>query len=380
MPNLRPACELRQFSRHPYEIAVEPADCTRTFRGSATVPARSAGQHDVVLTVAPVGVPPTESPCPGENMRPRMSRLAPPPTASLFNILNSPFSRALADRFSTLQHDLIKGRQSNLAPSRRRVTLPPVSDSPSSTAPESTPTAGSPAASPIFATTHWSVVLSAARNDTTRARNALAFLCETYWPALYAFVRRRGFPPQDAEDLTQEFFARLLQHNWVARADARKGRFRTFLLTALNRFLAGEWDKARAQKRGGGHQPMSLDSEAGDPADPAGALAADLIYDRDWALALLERTMARLRAEFAQAGKAREFAHFKPFLTVARMEIPYAEAAAAAGLSEGAARVAVHRLRKRYRELFREEIARTVADPAEVDAELRHLIAVLARQ
>ncbi len=258
-----------------------------------------------------------------------------------------------------------------------------MSDSPPSTTPDSTPTAGSPATSPIFATTHWSVVLSAARHDTTRARNALAALCETYWPVLHAFVRRRGFPPQDAEDLTQEFFARLLQHNWVARADARKGRFRTFLLTALNRFLAGQWDKARAQKRGGGRPPMPLDSGAGgpgDPADPAGALAADLIYDRDWALALLERTLARLRAEFAQAGKAREFAQLKPFLTVARMEISYAQAAAAAGLSEGAARVAVHRLRKRYREVFREEIARTVADPAEVDAELRHLIAVLARR
>jgi RNA polymerase sigma-70 factor (ECF subfamily) len=258
-----------------------------------------------------------------------------------------------------------------------------VSASPPSTSPDLAETEGSPAPSPVFATTHWSVVLSAGRNGTTRARDALAGLCETYWPALHAYVRRRGFSPHDAEDLTQEFFARLLEHNWVARADPQKGRFRSFLLTALNRFLADQWDKARAQKRGGGRRPLALDSEAGgpgDPADPAGGLGADLVYDRHWVLALLERTMARLRAEFGQAGKAREFAQLKMFLTTARKEIPYTEAAAATGLSEGAARVAVHRLRKRYRELFREEIARTVADPGEVDAELRHLIAVLARR
>ena len=148
-------------------------------------------------------------------------------------------------------------RHSNLAPPRRRVTLPLVSDSPPSTTPDSTPTAGSPATSPIFATTHWSVVLSAARHDTTRARNALAGPLPDVLARLHAFVRRRGFPPQDAEDLTQEFFARLLEHNWIARADAQKGRFRTFLLTALNRFLAGEWDKSRAQKRGGGQPPVS---------------------------------------------------------------------------------------------------------------------------
>ena len=244
-----------------------------------------------------------------------------------------------------------------------------------------TGTEGSPAPSPVFATTHWSLVLSAGRNDTTRARDALAGLCKTYWPALHAYVRRRGFPPADAEDLTQEFFARLLEHNWIARADARKGRFRSFLLTALKRFLADEWDRSRAQKRGGGRRPVPLDSAAGgsgDAADPAGGLDADLVYDRHWALALLERTMARLRAEFTQVGKASQFEHLKGFLTTDRKEVSCTEAAKAAGLSEGAARVAAHRLRKRYRELFREEIARTVAEPGEVDAELRHLIAVLA--
>jgi RNA polymerase sigma-70 factor (ECF subfamily) len=216
-------------------------------------------------------------------------------------------------------------------------------------------------------------VLSAGRNDTTRARDALAALCENYWPALHAYVHRCGFSPCDAEDLTQEFFARLLEHNWIARADERKGRFRSFLLTALKRFLAGEWDKARAQKHGGGRAAVPLDSEV------AGSGAtADRVYDRQWALALLERTMARLRTEYEQGGKAREFGHLKAFLTTDRKEISYRAAAAAAGLSEGAARVAVHRLRKRYRELCREEIARTVADPGEVEAELRHLIAALA--
>ena len=256
-----------------------------------------------------------------------------------------------------------------------------MSASSDTTPPDATETDGGPAPSPIFATTHWSAVLSAGRNDTTRARDALAGLCKTYWPALHAYVRRRGFSPHDAEDLTQEFFARLLEHNWIARADARKGRFRSFLLTALKRFLADQSDKARAQKRGGGRNPVSLDSDpasAREAAGSAGELPADLAYDRQWALALLGRTMARLRAEFAQAGKGPEFERLKAFLTTDRKEISYIAAAAAAELSEGAARVAVHRLRKRYRELFREEIARTVAGPDEVEAELRHLIAVLA--
>ena len=227
------------------------------------------------------------------------------------------------------------------------------------------------------------MVLSAGRSDSTRARAALANLCQTYWHALYVYVRRRGHSPHDAEDLTQEFFARLLEHNWVARADQQKGRFRSFLLTALNRFLADEWDKALAQKRGGGRTPVSLDTEEAErhyQEDPGSGMAADRVYDRQWAVALLERTLSRLRAEFAQAGKAREFAGLKTFLTADRQDIPYAQAAAATGLSEGAARVAVHRLRKRYRELFREEIAHTVGEPDEVDAELRYLIEVLAQR
>lgn len=230
---------------------------------------------------------------------------------------------------------------------------------------------------PAFVTTQWSQVLSAGRNDTTRARAALAELCETYWPALNAYVRRRGFRPHDAEDITQEFFSRLLEYNWITRADAEKGRFRSFLLTMLNRFIADEWDRTRAKKRGAGLAAVPLDTNAGVQASE---LVADEIYDRQWALALLERTMARLRGEYGCGGKAGEFEHLKVFLTANRNEIPYTKVAAATGMSEGAARVAVHRLRRRYRELFHEEISRTVADSAEVDAELRYLIAVLARR
>jgi RNA polymerase sigma factor (sigma-70 family) len=257
-----------------------------------------------------------------------------------------------------------------------------MSTSTQTAAPEPGEIGQEPGGSPVFATTHWSVVLRAGRSDTTRARDALASLCQTYWHALYAYVRRRGHAPADAEDLTQEFFARLLEHHWIARADQEKGRFRSFLLTELNRFLADEWDKARAEKRGGGRAPVSLDTEEAErryQGDSGNGMTADRVYDRQWAVALLERTMGRLRAEFAQAGKAREFAALKIFLTTERQEISYAEAAAATGLNEGAARVAVHRLRRRYRELFREEIAHTVGEPGEVDAELRYLIEVLAQ-
>jgi RNA polymerase sigma-70 factor (ECF subfamily) len=258
-----------------------------------------------------------------------------------------------------------------------------MSTSSQTTTPESALREEASPRSPVFATTHWSVVLSAGASDTTDARAALARLCQTYWHALYAYVRRRGHSPHDAEDLTQEFFARLLAHNWVARAEQQKGRFRSFLLTALNRFLADEWDKALTQKRGGGRPAVSLDTEEAErryQEDAGTGMTADRVYDRQWAVALLDRTMGRLRAEFAQASKAREFARLKGYLTADREDIPYAEAATATGLSEGAARVAVHRLRKRYRELFREEIAHTVAEPGEVEAELRYLIDVLAQR
>ncbi|MBI5388288.1 MAG: sigma-70 family RNA polymerase sigma factor [Verrucomicrobia bacterium] len=241
-----------------------------------------------------------------------------------------------------------------------------------------------PATSPppvCFVTTRWSVVLTAGRNDTAPAQEALSHLCETYWYPLYAFVRRRGHSPEEAQDLTQEFFARLLEHNWVGEADRAKGRFRTFLLMALKRFLANEWDRAHRQKRGGHATHLPLDTAVAETryqTDPASELPADRVYERRWALALLEQTMNRLRAEFNQAGKAAEFERLKVFLTADKAAITCADVARELGMSEGAARVAAHRLRRRFRELFREEVAHTVAAAEDMDEEFHHLLAALA--
>jgi len=175
--------------------------------------------------------------------------------------------------------------------------------------------------------------------------------------------------------------SRLLAGNWLSDADRAKGRFRTFLLTALNRFLANEWDRARARKRGGGAVSVPLDTAIAESrygADMTSALAADQLYDRQWALTLLERTLGRLEAEQQRLGKAPEFAVLSPALTAERGDIPYAKMATELGQNETAVRMAVHRLRKRFREVFREEIVQTVADPGEVEEEIRHLLAALA--
>ena len=238
-----------------------------------------------------------------------------------------------------------------------------------------------PAAGDIFATTHWTVVLAAGRRATPEADRALEELCRTYWYPLYAYARRRGYAPPDAQDLTQEFFARLLSKHWIASADRRKGRFRTFLLTAMSRFLANEWDRARTQKRGSGAVHLPLDTETAETryeADSALTLTPDRLYDRHWAMTLLDRALTRLRTEQEQAGKGREFGVLGPFLTAERGAIPYAEAAAQLGLSEAAARQAVHRVRRRFREVFREEITQTVAAPEEVNEEIHHLLAALS--
>jgi len=232
-----------------------------------------------------------------------------------------------------------------------------------------------------FVTTRWTVVLKAGRNDTPRAQDALARLCETYWYPLYAHVRRRGHSAEDAQDLTQEFFARLLEHHWVGDADRAKGRFRTFLLTALSRFLANEWDRAQSQKRGGGAAPLPLDTAVAESrycADAGTSMAPDRLYDRQWAMTLLDQALTRLGAEHEQSGKAAEFAVLSSALTAERGDIPYATLASQLGASETAARQAVHRLRKRFREVFRDEIAQTVAAPEEVEEETRHLLAALA--
>jgi RNA polymerase sigma factor (sigma-70 family) len=239
-----------------------------------------------------------------------------------------------------------------------------------------------PHAAANFTPTHWSVVLAAAAtNNSTLAHDALERLCRNYWLPIYAFIRRQGHNPHDAQDLTQEFFARLLEKNYLARADRDKGRFRSFLLASVKHFLANEWDKAKAQKRGGGHMLISIDAvlaENSFGSEPADLLTADKIFDRRWALALLEQVLRRLREEFARDGKEKQFEQLKATLTEASRSLPYAEIATRLATSEGAVKVAVHRLRQRYRELLRAEIADTVANAGEIDDEIRNLFAALA--
>lgn len=228
----------------------------------------------------------------------------------------------------------------------------------------------------VFATTHWTVVLAAGRGGTPQADRALGELCRAYWFPLYAYVRRQGHPKEDAEDLTQGFFARFLERNYLEGLSSEKGRFRAFLLAAVKHFLANEHDRAGRQKRGGGVAALSLDWQDADTRyqiDPADQLSPDKLYDRAWAMTLLEQVITRLRAECAADGKARVFEQLKPFLMAGKSDIPYAQAAASLGLNEGAVRVAVHRLRKRYRELLRQEIAQTLSDPAQIEEELRAL-------
>lgn len=225
------------------------------------------------------------------------------------------------------------------------------------------------------------MVISAGRSDTKTAQQALEELCCAYWYPLYAYVRRRGYSAEDAEDLTQEFFHQLLSGDSLKTADPGKGRFRSFLLTVLKRFLANEWDRARALKRGGGRLLLSLDTSEAETRfgiEPAVDAAPDRMFDRRWAMALLSRAMARVREEFAGAGKAEEFEHIKACLTAERGAIAYADIARTTGMSEGALRVAIHRLRKRFREIFRDEIAQTVSSTAEIDEEVRYLTSVLA--
>jgi len=233
----------------------------------------------------------------------------------------------------------------------------------------------------IFVTTRWTVVLAAGRKSSPHSDRALAELCQQYWYPLYAYVRRRVNSREDAEDLTQGFFARFLEKNYLEGLAAERGKFRAFLLAALKHFLANEWDKAGRQKRGGGVQHLSLDWQQADDRfhfEPPDQATPDRLFDREWALALLERVIERLQAECAAEGRAELFAHSRGYLMVGEAAITYAEAAAKLGMDEGAVRVAVHRLRKRYRELLREEIGQTVNDPAQVAEELKSLQLALA--
>jgi RNA polymerase sigma-70 factor (ECF subfamily) len=232
-----------------------------------------------------------------------------------------------------------------------------------------------------FVTTHWSVVMAAGRGDSTRARAALEKLCKNYWYPLYAFVRRLGHGAHDAEDLVQSFFAVCLEKNYLGAADQTKGRFRSFLLLALKRFLANEWDKARTLKRGGTRTTISLDSLTAEQRyalEPVEQLTADKLFERRWALTLLDQVMARLRNERETAGKLAQFEQIKESITAAGRGTPYAELATRLGTSEGAIKVMVHRLRQRYRELLEKEIANTVSSPEEIEDERRQLLAALS--
>ena len=229
-----------------------------------------------------------------------------------------------------------------------------------------------------FVTTRWSVVLSA-RGDTTRAQSALAKLCTTYWYPLYAFVRRQGYGPHDAQDLTQEFFARLLEKGWLGDVARERGRFRSFLLASMKHFLANEWDRAHALKRGGRTTLLRLDDESAEARyrnEPADQTTAEQLFDRRWALTLLEQVLTRLRAEMEVAGKLPQFEALK--FSLMGEKTAYADVARELGMTEGAVKVAVHRLRERYRALVRAEIADTVASSTEIEDELRHLFAALS--
>jgi RNA polymerase sigma-70 factor (ECF subfamily) len=233
-----------------------------------------------------------------------------------------------------------------------------------------------------FDTTHWSVVLKAASGDTTGCAAALATLCETYWYPVYAFVRRSGVSPADAEDLTQAYFARFLEKRFLDDVRPEKGRFRSFLLVSVRNFLHNERDRERAQKRGGGDRPLPLHGDEGEvryEREPVDSVTPEVLFEKAWVRALLDRSLARLEAEGNGDLQGGRFARLRPFLTGDGPEATYAEIAREWGVGESAVRVAVHRLRRRFGALLREEVGRTVEQPGEVEEEIRHLLAIASR-
>jgi RNA polymerase sigma factor (sigma-70 family) len=229
----------------------------------------------------------------------------------------------------------------------------------------------------VFATTHWSVVLSAGEQDSPQASQALETLCRTYWHPLYAYLRRTGCRPEDAEDLVQGFFRYLLEGQILGRIKREGGRFRSFLLATLKYYLSDQRDKVRAQKRGGSRPPISWEQAEAERLfvrEPSDEDSADRLFDRHWASALLERAMERLGEECAAAGKSELFAHLKGFVLGEKGLTSYAEAAVQVNLSSSALKSAVFRLRRRYYELVREEVGHTLADPRELKEELRYLL------
>ncbi len=231
-----------------------------------------------------------------------------------------------------------------------------------------------------FAPTHWSVVLAAAEQPSSASVAAREQLCRHYWFPLYAYVRRRGYGPEDAQDLTQEFFARLLTNDGLRRVSPLKGKFRSFLLASMNHLLSDEQDRATRKKRGGGQAILSFDAPAAEERyrlEPADELTPEKVFERRWAVGLLEQALDRLETDYSRAGKHELFEVLQHFLTGDGQSGEYPAAARKLGLTEGAMRVAVHRLRKRFGAVFRELVAETIDSPDEVEAEMQHLLALL---
>jgi RNA polymerase sigma-70 factor (ECF subfamily) len=232
-----------------------------------------------------------------------------------------------------------------------------------------------------FHTTSWTLVRTAAGDSTAESREALGALCQKYWHPVYAFIRSRGYEREQSRDLTQGFFALLIEKNYLLDADPERGRFRFFLLAAVKHFLANEWDRANTLKRGGGQAPVSIDLTEADAWQTQAAMdraTPETIYARRWALSLLEHVMLKLRAEFEDAGKANEFDRLSVFLNRESESARYQTLAEEMGTSAGALRMSVHRMRQRYRSLLRAEIAESVCRPEEVDEELRFLLSILS--
>jgi RNA polymerase sigma-70 factor (ECF subfamily) len=231
-----------------------------------------------------------------------------------------------------------------------------------------------------FRTTHWTVVLAARQQNEPPAREALASLCTTYWYPLYAFVRRQGFAPHEAEDLTQEFFYRFLQRNSLVHVDPTAGKFRSFLLACLKHFLANERERAGSQRRGGGCPAMPLEggtAETRYSLEPADEVTPEVLFDRHWASALLERTLEALRQEYAGRDRGVAFEELEGFLPRGRGSASRVELAAKHAINVNALGVAIHRLRQRFGALLRQQVAETVASEGDVDEEIRYLISVL---
>jgi RNA polymerase sigma factor (sigma-70 family) len=246
---------------------------------------------------------------------------------------------------------------------------------------DKTPKYSTPSDAGRFATTHWSVIMAASDSASAQHEPALSTLCQTYWFPLYAYLRRRGYDSHQAEDYTQGFFAGILERKGLRQADPKYGKFRSFLLASLKNFLADEWDRARAQKRGGDKKVLSLDFDAAASRyerEPVHRLSPEKLFERSWALTVLTSAMDRLKAESTASDKQQLFNRLKVYLTAEKDAVSYRDVAAKLNMTEGAVKVAVHRLRRRYRELVRDEIAQTVTNEAQVDEEIRDLFTALA--